>query len=871
MNVVIVESPAKAKTINKYLGNNYTVLASYGHVRDLPSKNGSVDPDNDFAMKWEADPTSKKRLNEIASAVKGSDTLYLATDPDREGEAISWHVLKVLEAKKALKGVKVKRVAFNEITKSAILNAMAAPREINQELVEAYLARRALDYLVGFTLSPVLWRKLPGARSAGRVQSVSLRIICDREREIEIFDPQEYWSVLSNIKSEAGDLLTARLYSLNGKTVKKHDHNNEAAAMSAVEAIKNSEFKIASVQKKPTKRNPYAPFITSTLQQDAARKFGFTARHTMGVAQALYEGKTINGEPTGLITYMRTDGVTMAGEAINASRQVIAENYGKNYVPDSPRVYKSKVKNAQEGHEAIRPTNFNLPPSSVKSVLDTDEYRLYELIWKRTLACQMASAQMEQTSIDIANADSSVNLRLSGTVVVFDGFLKLYQESVDEEDKSEAEARLPVLKEGEKIELICVDPKQHFTDPPPRFSEASLVKKMEELGIGRPSTYASTLSVLRERNYVTMENKRFVPEDKGQIVTAFLEAFFGKYVEYDFTAELEEELDLISAGGAKWIETLEKFWKPFHNKTEEVMEIRTKDILDALNDYLAPHIFKQTEEGVDPRKCPTCDDGMLSLKTSKHGAFIGCTNYPECSFTRKMSGNGDSSGLEGGNQVLGIDPESKLEVTLRDGRFGPYLQIGEMEKGVAKPPRASIPKDLSPDLVDFAMALKLLSLPREVGTHPETGKMIKAAIGRFGPYLNHDGAYASLSSTEEVFNVGANRAVTLLAEAKLKKKGPQALKELGKHPDDEGLIQVMDGRYGPYVKHGKTNATLPKGVTPEGVTLEEAIALINAKVAKGGKKPAKKKAAKKKAPAKKKTPAKKKAAAKKPASKKKAK
>ena len=858
MNVVIVESPAKAKTINKYLGNNYTVLASYGHVRDLPSKNGSVDPDNGFAMKWEADPAGKKRLNEIASAVKGSDTLYLATDPDREGEAISWHVLKVLEQKKALKDVKVKRVAFNEITKSAILSAMATPREIDQELVEAYLTRRALDYLVGFTLSPVLWRKLPGARSAGRVQSVCLRIICDREREIEIFNPVEYWSVTSNLKSLAGDNVTARLYSLNGNTIKKHDLNNEAAATSAVEAIKNSDFKIAAVQKKPTKRNPYPPFTTSTLQQEAARKLGFTARETMNVAQALYEGKTINGEPTGLITYMRTDGVTMAGEAISSSRALIAENYGKSYVPDAPRAYKSKVKNAQEAHEAIRPTSFNLPPNSIKSILNDQEFKLYDLIWKRTIACQMASAQLERTSVDIANADNSVNLRASGTVVVFDGFMKLYQEGHDDGDEDDDERRLPPLKEGDTIDLTKVDPKQHFTDPPPRFSEASLVKRMEELGIGRPSTYASTLSVLRQRNYVTMDKKRFIPEDKGQIVTAFLEAFFGRYVEYDFTAELEGDLDKISSGDANWQKILENFWLAFHKSTEEVMEIRTKDILDALNDYLAPHIFKATEEGVDPRKCPTCDDGALSLKTSKHGAFIGCTNYPECSYTRKMSGNGDSGGLENGTQVLGIDPETELEVSLRDGRFGPYLQIGEMEKGGPKPPRASIPKDMSPDMVDLEFALKLLSLPREVGAHPETGKMIVAAIGRFGPYINHDGSYASLSSTEEVFSVGANRAVTLLAEAKLKKKGSSALKELGNHPDDDAPIRVMDGRFGPYVKHGKTNATLPKGTTPDSVTLEEAIALINAKVAKG---PVKRKAAKKK-PAKKKT-AKKKTAAKK--------
>jgi DNA topoisomerase I len=843
MNVVIVESPAKAKTINKYLGDSYTVLASYGHIRDLPSKNGSVDPDNDFAMTWEADPQSKKRLTEIARAVKGSDTLYLATDPDREGEAISWHLLEVLKQKKALKDVSVKRVAFHEITKSAILKAMAEPRQINDELVYAYLARRALDYLVGFTLSPVLWRKLPGARSAGRVQSVALRIVCDREGEIEIFEPIEYWSVLSDITSESGATFNARLYSLNGKRIDKHDLNNGDSAEAAAVAIRNSIFRVAKVEKKPSRRNPQPPFTTSTLQQEAARKLKFSARHTMRVAQSLYEGKTIGGETQGLISYMRTDSVSIAGEAVAACRSLIASRYGDNFVPEAPRTYKSKAKNAQEAHEAIRPTVMHLHPKEVASSLDEDERRLYDLIWKRTVASQMASAVLEGTRVTMANDDASVELRTSGSVVQFEGFLKIYQEGQDERDDEDNEKRLPALKEGENLEITDVVAHQHFTDPPPRFTEASLVKMLEELGIGRPSTYASTLSVLRDRNYVHMDRGRFVPEDKGRIVTAFLEIFFARYVEYDFTADLEQQLDQISAGEVEWKATIREFWQDFHPKTEEVLGIRNSIILDELNEFLKTRIFPVQQEGVDPRACPVCDDGQLSLKVGKFGAFVGCSHYPECNFTRKLTQSNEeatANGNDGGPMVLGHHPDNHMEITLRDGRFGPYVQLGEAEKG-SKPPRSSIPKDIDVQNVDMDMAIALLSLPREVGMHPETGKPIVASIGRFGPYVLHDRIYGKLSSTQEVFDLGLNRAVTLLAESKA--KGPKksaALRELGEHPEDGEPIRVMDGRYGPYVKHLKTNATLPNGMSPDEVTLEKAVELIAARVAKGGKKKKKK-------------------------------
>ena len=842
MDVVIVESPAKAKTINKYLGGGYKVLASYGHVRDLPSKDGSVRPDDGFSMHWEADAKSRKRLNEIAEAVKTADHLYLATDPDREGEAISWHVLEVLKGKKALKDTEIHRVVFNEITKSAVRHGLEHPRGIDGEMVNAYLARRALDYLVGFTLSPVLWRKLPGARSAGRVQSVALRLVCDREMEIEQFVTREFWRVEAQAESTGGNAFPARLATLDGKKLQKFDLATEGDASRAVAAVNARAFYVQAVEKKPGKRHPQPPFTTSTLQQEAARKLGLSASQTMRLAQALYEGKTIDGETTGLITYMRTDSVAMAQEAITGARKVIESRYGRAYLPAAPRAYKSKSKGAQEAHEAIRPTSPALLPQSIRSALDKDEYRLYELIWKRAVASQMESAQVERTTIDLASREGEVGLRATGTVITFDGFLTLYQESRDDEE-DEGEARLPQVVEGEAVKILSVTPSQHFTEPPPRYSEASLVKKLEELGIGRPSTYASILGVLRDRSYVRMEKKRFLPEDKGRLVTAFLENFFQRYVEYDFTARLEEQLDEISEGKADWKDVLDRFWRDFKPRTEEVLGYRNAQILDTLNDFLGPYIFRAEEGRDDPRACPSCADGRLSLKTGRYGAFIGCSNYPDCKYTRQFS-DSDTEAANGaaGPEVLGTDPETGAEITLRTGRFGPYLQRGEAKAKGEKPPRASVPKDMDADTLTLETALKLLSLPREVGTHPETGKPVTANIGRYGPYVQHERSYGKLGGTDEVFSVGMNRALSLLAEKKAK---AGELRALGDHPDTGKPVRVMDGRFGPYVKHDKTNATLPKDVDPESVSMDKALEILAAKEAKGGASPARKTAAKK--------------------------
>ncbi|MFQ5535302.1 MAG: type I DNA topoisomerase [Sphingomonadales bacterium] len=870
MNLVVVESPAKAKTINKYLGGNFVVLASYGHVRDLPSKDGSVLPDQDFEMCWETSAESRKRMRAITDAAKDADTLYLATDPDREGEAISWHVLELLKRSRKVKNLTVRRVVFNEITKPAVLHAMANPRDLDQELIDAYLARRALDYLVGFTLSPVLWRKLPGARSAGRVQSVTLRLISDREFEIESFKAREYWTVGADFLTERNESFTARLVSLNGKKLTKFGLAGEVEAKQAVAAINDREFTVNALESKPVKRNPNPPFTTATLQQEAARKLGFAASHTMRVAQKLYEGINVDGEVTGLITYMRTDGVQIANEALSASRTAIAQDFGDRYVPPSARVYKTKAKNAQEAHEAIRPTDPRRRPSALRAGLDSDQFRLYELIWKRTIASQMASAELQRTTVDIQSPDQQAGLRTTGAVVRFDGFLKLYQEGRDENGDDESSKRLPVMEQGEALERAKVTSKQHFTEPPPRFTEASLVKKLEELGIGRPSTYASILEVLRARSYVRMERNRFVPEDKGRLVTAFLQSFFKRYVEYDFTADLEQELDEISAGKIGWQSVLQAFWKDFREAVDGTSELKISEVLDALNDLLASHIFPPLDGESDPRSCPRCDDGRLSLKLGKFGAFIGCSNYPDCRHTRQLSGGDNGNGDEqNGPQVLGRDPETDLEVSIRTGRFGPYIQLGDTGdyKDGTKPKRASIPKDQPSGEVDFERALALLSLPRAIGDHPETGKPITTAFGRYGPYLAHDGKYASLESSEEVFTVGLNRAVTLLAEAATKSKGrrgPEVIRELGAHPDDQEPIRLLTGRYGPYVKHKAVNATVPKGQDLDALTLEEAVTLIAAKAKKkrpgGRKKPAAKKAATKKTTAKKTTRKKTKAA-----------
>jgi len=848
MNIVIVESPAKAKTVNKYLGPGYRVLASYGHVRDLPSKNGSVLPDKDFEMHWDVEPKAAKRLDEIAKAVKGANKLILATDPDREGEAISWHVLQVLDRKKALRGVPVERVVFNAVTKEAVLDAMRHPRTIDGPLVNAYLARRALDYLVGFTLSPVLWRKLPGARSAGRVQSVALRLVCDRELEIEQFKPQEYWTIIAELATGKNETFQARLFSADGKKLDKFGIADAATAERLKAALEGGRFVVSNIESKSQRRNPAAPFTTSTLQQEASRKLGFSPRHTMQLAQRLYEGVDLGGESEGLITYMRTDGVQIVPEAIAAARRLVTRLYGDRYVPSSPREYETKAKNAQEAHEAIRPTDFGKDPESVSRYLEDDAARLYKLIWQRTLASQASSAEIERTTVDITvtgRDGQQYGVRATGSVIRFDGFLRIYEEGID--DAVGDDGALPALTKGEALDPRKIEAKQHFTEPPPRYTEATLIKKMEELGIGRPSTYATTLNVLRDREYVRLDKKRLYPEDKGRLVTAFLESFFRRYVEYDFTADLEEKLDLISAGKLEWKDVLRDFWREFIAAVNDIGDLRIAQVLEALNELLGPHIFPEPQDGGDPRACPSCTNGRLSLKVGKFGAFIGCSNYPECRYTRQLADtNGEKASLSGEAKVLGADPETGLEITLRIGRFGPYVQLGESDGG-EKPKRASIPKGTDPEHIDLERALALLALPREVGLHPETGKPIVAGFGRYGPYVHHDGKYASLSAPEEVFEIGINRAVSLLAEkaANRRPRASSVIKELGDHPELGGKVQVLSGRYGPYVKHGKVNATLPKDRDPEQVTLQEAVELIAAKSAKGPTKKTPRKSARK--------------------------
>jgi DNA topoisomerase-1 len=859
-DVVVVESPAKAKTINKYLGPGYTVLASYGHIRDLPSKDGSVRPDADFEMDWEVDARSEKHIKAIADAVKGADKLYLATDPDREGEAISWHVQEVLANKNLLKDVDVKRVVFNEITKDAVKGAFEHPRELDRELVDAYLARRALDYLVGFTLSPVLWRKLPGSRSAGRVQSVALRLICEREAEIEVFKKQEFWSIKATFAADGGHKLSAQLTHLNGDKLGKMDLGSEADAMRAKQTVEAGQFSVADVQRKQTRRNPAPPFTTSTLQQEAARKLYFSAKRTMQVAQRLYEGINIGGETVGLITYMRTDGVTMAAEAVEACRGMIKDSYGAPYLPGEPRVYKSKAKNAQEAHEAVRPTDVTRRPEDVAAFLDDDQKKLYDLIWKRTVASQMENAVLDQVAVDIAAADKSSILRATGSVIAFDGFLKVYQEGKDEQqdaadgDDDNKLRILPDVKEGQSLARQEVEADQHFTQPPPRYTEASLVKRLEELGIGRPSTYASIISVLQDRNYVKLENRRFEPEDRGRLVTAFLASFFERYVEYDFTAGLEERLDDISGGRREWKQVLRDFWEAFSKAVDGTKELRVREVLDTLDELLGPHFFPDRPDGSNPRKCPACTDGRLGLKLGKFGAFIGCSNYPECRHTQALAvPNGeDGDAAEAAVEfprLLGNDPNTGLPVTVRKGPYGAYVQLGEAEEGGPKPKRASLPKGMSPATIDLETALGLLSLPRDVGEHPETGDMITAGLGRFGPFIKMGGTYVSLKE-DDVLTIGLNRAVALLAD-KPRKDPP---KELGKHPGDKKPVTLKAGRWGPFVQHGKLMASLPKDLDKAAVTLEKAIELLEAKAAKDGKKvPAKKAAPKKKAAAKKST------------------
>ncbi len=908
MPVVVVESPAKAKTINKYLGSNYVVLASYGHVRDLPPKDGSVDTEHEFEMKWEVAADSKKHINAIKDALKTDDELILATDPDREGEAISWHLQEAL-ASSLKKGKKVSRVTFNAITKEAVTEAMKHPRQVDQPLVDAYLARRALDYLVGFTLSPVLWRKLPGSRSAGRVQSVCLRLVVEREMEIEAFRAREFWTVSAVLLTPRGQEFTARLVQMGGKRLDKFDIATAAAAELAVQAVTSRTLTVQSVEAKPAMRNPSPPFMTSTLQQEASRKYGMGAKACMSAAQRLYEA--------GHITYMRTDGIDMAPEAVTAARAAIGARFGAAYVPDAPRIYKNKAKNAQEAHECIRPTDMTAGPDDLR-LTEADQRKLYELIWKRTLASQMASARLERTSVDIGSADGQVGLRASGQVTLFDGFLKVYEEGRDDED--EDEGKLPQIMQSEAVspkkggfeaafqkqaEAVSKDDfdlidagaplgpraigsavisadgavlgNQSHTQPPARYSEATLVKKMEELGIGRPSTYASVLTTIVDREYVRKDKNRLFPEDKGRLVTAFLTNFFRRYVEYDFTADLESQLDDVSAGERDYKEVLARFWRDFSAAIAETADLRIGEVLTKIDDFLSPHLYPLREDGSDPRVCTSCGTGRLHLKTSRSGgAFIGCGNYPECRYTRPISGE-EGGSVDG--RILGLDAEGQ-EISLRAGRFGPYVQKGEASEEAPKPPRASLPKSWPAESLTLERAIELLSLPRQIGPHPDDGVMIESAIGRFGPYVKHGSVYANIPDVEEVFTIGMNRAVEVLA-LKLagRRGGPAAepLRELGEHPDG-GPIQVMPGKYGPYVKWAKVNATLPKDIAPEAVTLEEALALIAEKAGKsGGKKkaPAKKAAPKKaaakpaaaKKPAAKKAPAKT-AAAKKPAAKK---
>jgi len=858
MNVVVVESPAKAKTINKYLGPGYKVLASYGHIRDLPPKDGSVKPDADFAMDWEMDAKSSKHVRAIADALKDADSLILATDPDREGEAISWHVLEALKARKALKGKNVKRVTFNAITKPAVQAAMAAPRDIDMELVDAYLARRALDYLVGFTLSPVLWRKLPGARSAGRVQSVALRLIVDREVEIEQFKPQEYWSVDAQLSTPRGEIFPARLSAFEGKKLKRLDIPNEQMAHAARDAVKRGGFTVSAVEAKPTRRNPPPPFTTSTMQQEAARKLGFNASRTMQTAQRLYEA--------GHITYMRTDGVSMDEGALRDLRNAINSQFGKDYTPAEPRRYASKIKNAQEAHEAIRPTDPSRHPRDLH--LEGDQARLYDLIWKRAVASQMEAASIERTTVDFTEPTGKVELRATGQVILFDGFLKLYQEGRDDEEDEE-NRRLPQLRQGEAVNVHDVKADQHFTEPPPRYSEASLVKKLEELGIGRPSTYAAILEKLRERNYVRMDKNRFVPDDRGRLVIAFLENFFRKYVEYDFTADLEEKLDEVSAGELDWKALMRDFWKDFSGAIEDIGDLRITEVLDTLNEVLGPHIFPPRDDGADPRICQVCGTGTLSLRLGKFGAFVGCSNYPECKYTRPLApsenGNGEEA-IPAEGVMLGDGPSGP--VTLKTGRFGPYV---ETPNGEDKPKRASLPRGWAPESLTLEKALALLSLPRQVGMHPSENEMILAGIGRYGPYLQMGKLYANLPSVEDVFEIQMNRAVAVIDEKKagggkgrFGRAAPTAIKDLGESPVTGKPVRVLNGRYGPYINDGETNANVPKDKKPEDVTFDEALSLLAARAEAGGGKK-KKRAPAKKAAAEKKEAAPKKAAKKAPA------
>ena len=834
MKLVVVESPAKAKTINKYLGDDYHVVASIGHVRDLPDKQGSVIPEEDFAMHWDIPARSKDPIHTIRSELKKADKLILATDPDREGEAISWHIHHVM--KDTIGDKPVERVVFNEITKTAVLDAMAHPRHINNELVDAYMARRALDYLVGFNLSPVLWHKLPGAKSAGRVQSVALKLICEREIEIEQFITEEYWSIEANMQKASGEIMTARLTHLNGKKLGKMTMNSQVMADDAVAAIKASDFAVLNVETKRTNRNPYPPFTTSTLQQEASRKFGFSASRTMQVAQKLYEGINIGSETTGLITYMRTDGVQLSNDAIQAIRSEISNTKGSRYIPSTPRIYKSKAANAQEAHEAIRPTSISRQPSAMRQYLDADQFKLYDLIWKRTLASQMASAELDKTAVDIADRGGKATLRANGSVIVFDGFLSVYREDKDDQDNGntnangsddDANAILPPVASGEQMNAQNITPNQHFTQPPPRYTDASLIKRMEELGIGRPSTYASILQKLLTRNYISKDQRRFVPEERGRIVSAFLESFFSRYVEYGFTARLEDDLDRISDGKLEWKTLLRQFWTDFKLAIDSTQELPRQTILESIDPILESVFFPKDDQGEVIRVCSNCENGRLGLKVGRFGAFIGCSNYPECRYTRPVGQESDEQqeALANGDRHLGVDPETGLPVLVRKGPYGAYIQLGDAE--TKKPKRGAIPKKMEIPSLTLEQGLGLLHLPREIGIHPDSGEMISTGIGRYGPFIRFGSTYISIPDDDSVLTIGLNFAIDTIA-----KSGKTAGRNMGDHPDG-GVIMLKSGRFGPYVEHDKIRATIPKAFDPDSLTLDEAVELIAKKKAKG--------------------------------------
>ena len=839
MNLVIVESPAKAKTINKYLGDNFTVLASYGHIRDLPSKNGSVDPDNQFKMIWEVDSFSKKYLKEITDVAKESDKIILATDPDREGEAIAWHVKQFLDEKKLLKGKKVERVVFNEITKKAVTNGIENPREIEAQLVDAYMARRALDYLVGFNISPILWTKLPGSKSAGRVQSVALKLLTEREHEIEIFKPEEFWT-LNVIFSNAKDIkITSSPFQLEGNKIEKFSFKNKEEINKAIEKIKSKNYEITDISSKIYTRNPSGPFTTSTLQQSASSKLGFGASRTMQIAQRLYQGIDIDGDTKGLITYMRTDGTNISKDAVDDFRNYITKTYGNDYLPDQPNNYSGKkAKNAQEAHEAIRPTDINNDPSMLKKYLSSDQHKLYNLIWSRALSSQMQTAKFDRKTIILTSDDGKNIFKASGSVIKFDGFLKLYK--IDE--NNDEEKILPEVSKG-PINIESFIDEQHFTQPPPRYSEASIVKKLEELGIGRPSTYASIISVITNRGYADILNKRFFPTDRGKLISAFLEKLFTKYVDYNFTAKLEDQLDDITSGKEDWIKVLEQFWNDFNKNVSQVKEKRTREVLDMLNESLGSLIFETDSNGSIDRKCKLCQTGQLSLKNSfRGGAFIGCSNYPECKFTRPLSK------VKAAEQINLAEPryigknEMDKDIFLKNGRFGPYLQyekeLNEVEDTKKKKKKknkkdvnqnlknVSIPKGIDIDSINLDRAKFLCSLPKSLGTNPENNQEILLNSGRFGPYLKCENKSARLENVEDIFTIGLNRAITLIADAKPGRISSSLIKDLGEHPEDKKPVRIMKGQYGPYIKYKSLNATIPEEKDPTEITMEEALILI---------------------------------------------